>query len=176
MHAIWKNRLMRISESFVVPSSPDRIIAALLSQELAAERAHRLGIQDFTHTVSGTTAQTSLTVPPSALPAQAQRFIRSSVSVRIDAAAQANQVSYTTRITGAPVALSSTVHLSSAGANAVPSIPAPTGAAGATVYDVVADLTVSVPFVGKKIEAAAASHARQALVEDCALVAKVAAR
>lgn len=162
---------MRITESLVIPGTPSQIVEALLSQELADARAKAVGISSVKHSVSGDSARTEIAVPASKLPSQAQRFIKSGVSVVITAKASGTTVHYTTDTSGAPVKLSWEISLSPAAPSAELSAGTPTENGEATVYDVKAELSVSIPFVGKKVESMAAGHARALLVRDCALVA-----
>ena len=80
---------MQISHSVDVPGTPIQIAAALLSEELAAARARALGIESYSHAVSGTSAKTQVSVPSSALPAQVGRFLTSDIAVTINAVADA---------------------------------------------------------------------------------------
>ena len=169
---------MRISQSLTVPGSEVQVAAALLSEELAAARAKKLGIDSYTHQIVGTTAHTQVAIPTSALPAKAQRFVKSDIKVTINAEAQGNEVRYTTDIHGAPVKLSWVVRLSPAAPGTVPTVGKISSADGAvaapvTTCDIDANLSVSIPLFGSKLEGMAAEHVQDVLHGDFGLVASI---
>ncbi len=155
---------MQISHSVDVAGTPIQIAAALLSEELAAARARALGIESYSHAVSGTSAKTQVSVPSSALPAQVGRFLTSDIAVTINAVADAvaDTVRYSTDVKGAPVSLAWVVQMTPRGE--------------VTTCDVTADLKVSIPLFGAKIEAMAAEQVEKVLASDFAIVSEVIAR
>lgn len=147
---------MQITKKITVEATPDQVVAALLSNELAAKRMAMLGVTDYTHTVTGNVATTTVAVPAQKLPSQARTFVKNDVKAVITGTASGNVVAYNVDVKGVPVKIAMTATADAAGA--------------ATSLLVDSDVAVKIPFVGAKVEKMAAGKVDGLLAKDAALV------
>ncbi|MBE6484777.1 MAG: DUF2505 domain-containing protein [Actinomycetaceae bacterium] len=149
---------MQIKQSLTFEATTEQIIAALLSEELAAKRMALFGVTDYTHRIDGTTATTDATIPPEKFPSQVRGFLKSAAHVTVTQQASGNVITLSVDPHGLPAELAGTIELT---------------AGTPTVAELVADLKVRIPIVGGKIERKASDRVGRLLARDQQLVAEV---
>ncbi len=149
---------MRIKQSITLDATTEQIIAALLSEELAAKRMKILGINDFHHTLEGNVALTEASIPADQLPSKARSLARNGVKATITAQASGNTVEHTLDAHGFPVSLNWTIALT----EGTP-----------TVANVEGELKVKIPMIGSRIERAAGDHVDRLIAKEAKLIADV---
>lgn len=149
---------MRIKQSITLDATTEQIIAALLSEELAAKRMKVLGINDFQHKTDGNVAVTQASVPADQLPSKARSFAKNGVKVTITAKGSSNTVKYTLDAHSLPISLEWEVVLS--GANP-------------TLADIDGDLKVKIPVIGARVERAAEDNVDRLIAKEGKLIAEV---
>lgn len=152
---------MRIKQSFTLDAPTDRIVAALLSKDLAAKRMKVLGIDDFHHTREGNVATTEASIPADQLPSKARSFAKNGIKATITAKASGNTVEHTLNAHGFPVSLNWTIAL----AEGTP-----------TVANVEGELKVKIPMIGSRIERAAGDHVDRLIAKEAKLIMDVIAQ
>ena len=152
---------MKITSTLTFDATPDQVIAALLSPELAAKRAALATVDDYTHEVDGSTAVTTVTVPADRLPSKARKFARNGAKATITTKAAGETVTYTVDPHGVPVDVSARLTLEGAGET--------------TTATLEADLNVKIPLIGGTVEKKAAGRVDRLLAKDASLVNAVVA-
>lgn len=144
---------MRIKDSYTYPAPLDRIGAMFADPEYTRSRLDIRGVVDPRVEVTEDGGVTTITVNASVdtdmLPAAARRFVRSGLSVSVvetwvPAQGTTRRGTTEVHVKGAPVTLRATSVL--------------TGDSGTTTRTIDADLTVSIPLMGRRIEQQAQSH------------------
>lgn len=142
---------MHIKDSYTYPATLERIGEMFADPDYTRSRVAVRGVTDpqvrVTEEEGTTTIAVDAGIDTSALPSAARRFVRSGLSVSIVetwAPAQGTSRRGTTevKVKGAPVTLRAVSVL--------------TGEAGTTTRAVDADLSVSIPLVGRRVEQEAA--------------------
>ncbi|MFT3943459.1 MAG: DUF2505 domain-containing protein [Ancrocorticia sp.] len=149
---------MRIKQSITLDATTEQIVAALLSEELAAKRMKVLGVDDFHHKLEGNVAVTEANVPADQLPSKARSFAKNGVKATITARASGTNVTYMLDAHGLPVSLTWAVALS--GANP-------------TLANIEGDLKVKIPMIGSRIEKAAGERVDRLIAKEAKLISDV---
>ncbi|MDO4887774.1 MAG: DUF2505 family protein [Actinomycetaceae bacterium] len=149
---------MDITSNLSFDASPEQVVRALLSPELAAKRAALAKVDDYTHDVNGNTAVTTINVPAERLPSKARSFARNGAKATITSTASGTSVDYKVDLHGLPAEVSARVDL--------------TGT-DTTTGTLNANLNVKIPLVGGKIEKRAAGMVDRVLAKDAKLVSEV---
>ena len=149
---------MRITRTITLDAPIDRIVAALLSEELAAKRMELLGVTDYQHKADGDVAVTQANVPAEQLPSKARSFAKNGVNATVTAKASGNVVDYKLDAHGLPVALNWSITLEEG---------SPTAA------EIVGELKVKVPIVGARVEKAAEGRVDRLLAKEAEAIADV---
>lgn len=149
---------MRITRTITLDAPIDRIVAALLSEELAAKRMEALGVTDYQHKVDGSVAVTQANVPADQLPSKARSFAKNGVNATVTARAAGNVVDYKLDAHGLPVSLTWSITLQEG---------AP------TIGEIIGELKVKVPIVGARVEKAAEGRVDRLLTKEAEAIAEV---
>ncbi|MDP9800411.1 hypothetical protein J2S49_000487 [Arcanobacterium wilhelmae] len=147
---------MEFSARVKYAGTPQEVAGLLVSRELAQARAAKAGMGEFEYAVEDGATVVRVRVGGEALPDFARKFAKGGLSGQIQARSEGNVVRHLVKVAGMPVSARFDVVLSPD--------------AGGTVGEVRGEVTVSVPFVGKKIEEKAVVHAQRAVEEDAAIV------
>lgn len=164
---------MRTTISLTYPAGPQDVATMLADPAYYRAHLEPLGLEDAEVTVGqdGERLETRVTgqVPQERVPAPARRFVRSGTQVSLTQVWQEPQADGTrtgrldVKVPGAPVLLSATTHLAPASS--------PQGAA-ATALTAEIDLTVSVPLIGRSIEARAMPLVERAAASEQRLASR----
>lgn len=138
-------------------ATPSEVIDALLSEELAAQRAKLFG-GAVTHTRTGSTATTEVTIPVEKLPSKVRGFAKGGAHVTIITRAEGHCVTYTVDPHGLPAEVGAVMALSGD---------------TETTATVTGELKVKIPLIGGKLEKKAASVAERVLAKDAELLEQV---
>lgn len=162
-------------------AQPTRVAAVLASRDLAEKRASALGLHDYswniTHPHEDTTCTTTrLVLPTEVLPSQVQKFMSAGLTVTVTSTIGTPNthgsiiVTHTVNVEGAPVTAKATITLTNATHAATANAHNSENASSTTRAEVSAQFSVSIPFIGQRIEREAVTYIEQALREDTCLV------
>jgi len=156
---------MHVERTIVFEADLQAVQSVLVSDELARARAASGRLDPPAHTLkneeTAPVAVTSITVPASRLPAKARRFLSKDTTATITqtwdgVGPDRASADFTVDVGSLPVKVRLTQTLTASG--------------GSTTSTYSGDVKVSIPFVGAKIEQAAASHIDEILSADQRLV------
>ncbi|MDO5722931.1 MAG: DUF2505 domain-containing protein [Flaviflexus sp.] len=148
---------MHVERSITYPAPPEKVASVLLSEELATARAQEAGADAPEHTRDGNTART--TVEMTDLPSPINKFISKGASATVVQTLRERGEGYSGEVgveTSLPVTVSADLELAPDGAH--------------TRASLTGDLSVNVPFVGKKIEKMVSEKLDDVLARDAELV------
>lgn len=159
---------MKITHELTYNGPIESVLEVLASEELAAKRASKLGVSDYSLTKSadGGAEVTTLNVkvPPTKLPSMAQKFLSKGIDADI--------IATVTRVApGANVKLDVTPRTSIPGKGSARMVLEDAGEV--TRAKVEADVNVSIPFVGGRIEKEATKHFPALLDQDARAVNEI---
>ena len=149
---------MRITRTLTLDAPVDRIVTALLSEELAAKRMDALKVSDYQHKIDGNVAVTQASVPAEKLPSKVRSFAKNGVNATVTAKASGNVVDYKLDAHGLPVSLNWSITLQ----EGTP-----------TVGEIVGELKVKIPIVGARVEKAAEGRVDRLLAKEGESIAEV---
>ncbi len=149
---------MRIKQSITLDATTDQIVAALLSEELAAKRMKLLSIEDFQHKAEGNVAVTHAHVSADQMPPKARSLARNGVSAILTTTASGNIVENSLKAHGLPVSIVWTVTIN----EGTP-----------TVANIDGELKVKIPIIGARVEAAAIERIDRLVAKEAQLIAEV---
>ncbi len=149
---------MRIKQSITLDATTEQIIAALLSEELAAKRMKVLGINDFQHKTDGNVAVTIVNISADQMPSKARGLARNGVNAVLTTTASGNIVDNKLKVSGFPVSLVWTVTIDEG---------------DPSVANIDGELKMKIPVVGARIEAAAGKHVDRMIAKEVGLIAEV---
>lgn len=163
---------MRLSSSTDHAATPDDVFAVVTTEEFQAEKCRRTMAEEFTVSIESeldsATVRTERVLPTDSLPDFVTKFVGSSLKVvetqewdvATDDGARHAEVSIT--IVGAPVRLTGTIDVT------------PTRTGCRQVVEI--DLVANIPFIGGKVEKAAAGPIGSAIDVELATLAEFLAR
>ncbi len=149
---------MRIKQSITLDATTEQIIAALLSEELAAKRMKLLAIEDFQHKTEGNVAVTHVHISAEQMPSKARGLARNGVNAILTTTASGNVVDNKLKAHGFPVSMAWTFSINEG---------------NPTVANIDGELKVKIPVVGSRIEAAAGERVDRLIAKEAKLIADV---
>jgi|GEM_PF-5396130 len=161
---------MRIEKKVTYPGSVQEVTRALTSRELAEKRAAAFKVDDIQHEVTDSDADhpastTVINVDSAQLPSKVRKFAPSTIRAEVEqkwslASDDAASGALTVNAGGLPVKIQGSQQLRAMGV-------------GETEATFLVDFSVSIPFIGKKVESMAAGKVDHFLAQDAKLVAEV---